>query len=69
MEKPYHCRNGDPFQGPKGGLCLTLGRELPKETYMLTKQETIEKGCPVGKLEGKETWEDSIPFSSQSGVL
>ena len=35
---------------------------------MLAKQETIEKGCPVGKLEGKETREDSVPFSSQSGV-
>ena len=69
MEKPYHCRNRDPFQGPKGGFFLTLRSELPKKTHMLTKQETIGKGCPVGKQEGKGTQEDSMPFSSQSRAL
>ena len=32
---------GDPFQGLKGGSCLTLGNELSEETHVLTKQETL----------------------------
>ena len=35
------CRKRDPFQGPKLGSCLTLGNELSKETYVLTKQEIL----------------------------
>ena len=34
-------RKWDPFQGPKQGSCLTLGNELSKETYVLTKQEIL----------------------------
>ena len=30
-----------PFQGLKGGSGLTLRRELPKETHVLTKQEAL----------------------------
>ena len=32
---------GNPFQGPRVGSCLTLGNELSKETYELTKQEIL----------------------------
>ena len=35
------CRKEDPFQGPKPGSCLTLGNELPEETHVLTKQESL----------------------------
>ena len=34
-------QEGDPFQGPKVGSCLTLGNELSEETHLLTKQETL----------------------------
>jgi len=38
-------QEGDPFQGPKLGSCLTLGNELSEETHVLTKQEILlEKG-------------------------
>ena len=33
-------RKGDPFKDLRVGSCLTLRRELSKETYVLTKQET-----------------------------
>ena len=32
---------GNPFQSPRVGSCLTLGNELSKETYELTKQEIL----------------------------
>ena len=32
-------QEGDPFQGPKLGSCLTLGNELSEETHVLAKQE------------------------------
>ena len=41
---------GDPFQSPKLGSCLTLGKELSEETHVLTKQEI---------LLGKGTWAES----------
>ena len=42
------CRKVDPFQGLKLGSCLTLGNELSKETYVLTKQEILlGKGTQV----------------------
>ena len=43
---------GDPFQ-PVSGLFLTLGNDLSKEPYVLTKQETLlGKGRPKGKAGG-----------------
>ena len=42
------CRKVDPFRGLKLGSCLTLGNELSKETYVLTKQEILlGKGTQV----------------------
>ena len=50
---------GDSFQGPKVGSCLILGNELSKETYVLTKQETLlGKGAWGGGQEDKGTQED-----------
>ena len=43
-------RNGDSFQGPKLGSCLTLRNELSEETHVLTKQEI---------LLGKGAWVES----------
>ena len=40
------CRNGDPFQGPKLGSCLTLENELSEETHVLAKQEILLEGAP-----------------------
>ena len=50
-KKEFHqwncCRKGDPFQGPKGGSCLTLGNELSKKTHVQAKQETLlGRGTP-----------------------
>ena len=53
------CRNGDPFQGPKLGSCLTLGNELSKETHVLTKQEILlEKGTGGREQQGKGNQEN-----------
>ena len=41
----FNAGRENPFQGPKVGSCLTLGYELFEETHVLTKQETIGKGC------------------------
>ena len=41
-------QEGDPFQGPTLGSCLTLGNELSEETHALTKQEvSLGKGTRV----------------------
>ena len=56
---PNCCRKGYPFQGLKLGSCLTLGNELSKETYVLTKQEILlGKGPRGGEQEGKGTQEN-----------
>ena len=51
-------QEGDPFQGPKLGSCLTLGNELSEETHMLTKQEILLGRAPGGEQEGKGTQEN-----------
>ena len=53
-----YCRKGGPFQGPKGGSCLTLRKELTEETDVLTKQETLlGRGAWVESREGEGTQE------------
>ena len=53
------CRNGDPFQGPKLGSCLTLENELSEETHVLTVQEILlGKGHPGGEQQGEGAQED-----------
>ena len=46
------CRKEDTFQGPRVGSCLTLGKELSKETHMLTKQETLLGRVPGQRAAG-----------------
>ena len=43
------CRKGDPFQGPKLGSCLTLGKELSEETHADKPRDFIGKGHPDGE--------------------
>ena len=45
----YGCRKGDPFQGPKLGSCLTLGKELSEETHADKARDFIGKGHPGGE--------------------
>ena len=52
------CREGDPFQGPKLGSCLTLGNELSEETHADKARDFIGKGHPGGEQEGKGTQEN-----------
>ena len=40
---------------------LTLENELSKDTYVLTKQKIVRKGCPGGEQEGKGTQEKTLP--------
>ena len=40
----FYCRKGDPFQGLKGGSCLTLGNELSEETRADKARDFIGKG-------------------------
>ena len=39
-------RKGDPFQGPRGGSCLTLGNELCEETRADEIRDSTGKGLP-----------------------
>ena len=34
-------QEGNHFQGPRKGSCLTLGNELSEKTHVLTKPETL----------------------------
>ena len=55
-EESHQSRNllqeGDPFQGPKLGSCLTLGNELSEETHALTKQEILLGRAPGWRAGG-----------------
>lgn len=46
LPHPSLLQEGDPFQGPKLGSRLTLRNELPKETHVLTGQETLRGRAP-----------------------
>ena len=63
---PRCCRNGDPFQGPKLGSCLTLRNELSEETHVLTKQEILlGKGTRVESSRVQEPKRTALPHSLQ----
>ena len=52
-------QEGDPFQGPRVGPCLTLGNELSEETHILTKQEILlGSGTRVESSRVRETQEN-----------
>ena len=62
-------QEGDPFQGPKLGSCLTLGNELSEETHVLTKQEILlGKGARVESSRVREPRRTALPRGSQSRV-
>ena len=42
-------QEGGPFQGLRVGSYLTLGNELSKETYELTKQKLLLERCLGGE--------------------
>ena len=63
-------QEGDPFQGPKLGSCLTLGNELSEETHVLTKQEILlGKGARVESSRVREPRRTALPRGSESQVL
>ena len=64
-----YCRKGvgGPFQGPKGGSCLTRGKELTEETHVLTKQETVlGRGAWVESSRVGDLRRTALPHSLQS---
>ena len=65
-----YCRKGDPFQGPRGGSCLTLGNELSKETHILTKQETLlGRGAWVENRRVRELRRIALPWGPVLGFM
>ena len=65
---PRCCRNGDPFQGPKLGSCLTLRNELSEETHVLTKQEILlGKGTRVESSRVREPRRTALPVAHSLG--
>ena len=63
------CRKGDPFQGPKLGSCLTLGKELSRETRANKARDFIGKGTWVESSRVREPRRTALPSGSQSWVL
>ena len=68
------CRKGNPFQGPKGSSCLTLGNEVSKEIHTLTRQEILlGRGAQVKnrtvRRTARRTRRTAQPLGSQSRVL
>ena len=63
-------QEGDPFQGPKLGSCLTLGNELSEETHVLTKQEILfGKVTRVESRRVREPRRTALSHGSQSRGL
>ena len=63
-------QEGDTFQGPKLGSCLTLGNELSEETHVLTKQEILlGKGAQMEGSRVREPRRTALPHGLQSQVL
>ena len=61
------CRKEDPFQGPKLGSRLTLGKELSEETHVLTKQViSLGKGTRVESRRVREPRRTALPCGLQS---
>ena len=61
---------GPPYRAPRAGSCLTLGKELSKETHMLTKQDILlRKGTQVKSSRVREPRRTALPCGSKSQVL
>ena len=66
----YLLQEGDPFQGPKLGSCLTLRNELSEETHVLTEQEILlGKGTRVESSRVREPRRTALSHGLQSPVL
>ena len=66
----YLLEEGDPFQGPKVGSCLTLRNELSEVTHVLTKQEILlGKGTRVESSRVREPGRTALSNRLQSRVL
>ena len=64
------CRKGDPFQDPKLCSNLLLRNELPEETHVLTKQESLlGKGTRAESSRIREPRRTALPCGWQSWVL
>ena len=63
------CRKGDPFQGPKLGSCLTLGKELSKEIRADKARDFIGRGTQVESSRVREPRRTALPRGSKSWVL
>ena len=63
-------QEGDPFQGPKVGSCLTLRNEMSKETQVLTEQEPLlGRGTCEESSRVREPRRTALPCGLQSQVL
>ena len=63
-------QEGDPFQGPRVGSCLTREHELSEETHVLTKQETLlGRGARAESSRVRDPRRTALPRGSQSRVL
>ena len=61
---------GGILPGLRMDSCLMLGNELSKETYMLTKQETLlGRGTQVESKRVRETWRTTLPHGFKFWVL
>ena len=64
------CRKGDPFQDRKLCSYLLLRNELPEETHVLTKQESLlGKGAWVKSRRVREPRRTAVSHGLQSRVL
>ena len=63
-------RKGDPFQDPKLCSYLILRNELPEETHVLTKQESLlGKGTRTESSRIREPRRTALPCGWQSWIL
>ena len=70
LHKILMLQEGDPFQGPKLGSCLTLRNELSEETHVLTKQEILlGKGTQVESSRVREPRRTALPHGRVLWVL
>ena len=64
------CKKEDPFQGLKLGSCLTLRKDLSKETLADKARDFIGKGHPGGEQQGTGTQENCFAaWLAMSGFM
>ena len=65
QHQSFCCRKADPFQGPKLGSGLTLGKELSEETRADKARDFIGKGTQVESSRVRKTRRTTLPRGSQ----